>query len=175
MATLSWQSIAAYLATQQPGYAMRVASHRVEHPLDGGLTPTVALPMGQRGDYRAPVQGGRALHVYDFDRYYVAMLESAQLPSAAQSTGAEADANGVATGVALGSLLGLLFGRTAGAAAAGGALGALLGAASSSENYRRGLSDGPSRPARASIVTKVVKKSNSTPSGRTRGGRKYQP
>ena len=172
MGTISWQSISAYLATLQPGYAMRVASHRVEHPLDGGLKPTVALPIGQRGDYRALVQGGRALHVYDFDRYYVAMLESAQPPAALEPTGAEGDANGVATGMALGSLVGLLFGRTAGAAVAGGAFGALLVAASSPKNHRQGLSDVPSRPATASRVRKVVKKSNSMPSGRTRGGRK---
>jgi hypothetical protein len=174
MGILSWKSIATYLATQQPGYAMRVASHRVEHPLDGGLHPTVTLPIGQRGDYRTPVQGGYALHVYDFDRYYVAILESAQHPSAPQAIRTGGDATGVATGVAIGSLLGLLLGRTAGSAVAGGALGALLGAASRSENYRRGLSDRASRPAISSGVKKAVEKSNSTPSGRTRGGRKRQ-
>jgi hypothetical protein len=175
MPILSWKSVATLLARQPPGQAMRIASHTVEHPVDGGLRPTTALPVGQRGDYRLALDAGGALLVHDFGRYYVATLEQASLVLQPSPTSGEAEVNPVSIGMAVGRLLGLYLGRTSTAASVGAALGALGAALVVAEKNRGPLSDASDRPVRPQRVLKTVRKSHSTVPGTIQGRKKQKP
>src|SRR5262249_57253631 len=99
------------LAAQPAGARVRVRRPEVEHPLDGGLRVTLAMPVGQRADFMR-----EKLHVQDFGTHYEARLVDE--PGA----GAPVDPRAAA-----GALLGLLLCGTREAALVVALLGATLG------------------------------------------------
>jgi hypothetical protein len=124
----SWNAIAAALASRGPGARVRIEKFRVEHPRDGGLAPSLGLPVGQRADWRLPSPGCGPLHVREYDGHYVAHLGRAN-PNCDPIGHLASDAPQVMSGVAFGALLGLLLGRSKEATLAGAALGGLMGLA----------------------------------------------
>jgi hypothetical protein len=117
--TLRWTDVAAALDAEPKGTRVRLARALVPHPLDGGLVRALALPVGQRADFRLRV-GGRMLLVQDFGSHYEAFLDDREgddppLPGGPLTAGATA-----------GALLALLIGGTREATLVGALLGAVL-------------------------------------------------
>lgn len=117
---LRWLDIATGLRAHPRGTRLRLARRLVPHPLDGGLDRGIALPVGQRADFRLRLDD-QTLCVQDFGSHYEAFLDGHEGSEAA----AAADALGA--GAAAGALLALLVGGTREAALIGALLGAALG------------------------------------------------
>jgi hypothetical protein len=103
MTVFRWADVADRLAVEPDGTRFRCARHLAEHPRDAGLQPSIALPVGQRADFRLG-----DLHVQDFGTHYEARVVSH------------------AECMPLGAALGLLVGRTREAALVGLFLAAAL-------------------------------------------------
>ena len=117
--TWSWTDVAARLAAEPDGTRLRVARPLVQHPLDGGMTRALDLPVGQRADFRLAL-GARSLCVQDFGSHYEAFLDGG-------AEAAVAPEGVLAAGAAAGALLALLLGGTREATLVGALLGAALG------------------------------------------------
>jgi len=114
----TWSDVTARLAAEPEGTRLRLPRPLAQHPLDGGLTRGVDLPVGQRADFRLPC-GDRTLCVQDFGTHYEAFLVGAAPP---ETEGAAVDA-----GAGAGALVALLLAGTREAALVGALLGAALG------------------------------------------------
>jgi hypothetical protein len=123
-----WQQIVEGLAAQGSDASARIESHRIEHPRDGGLTPTFGLPRGQRATFRARLSDGSTLSVDDFGGYYEARINRAVPKIERPAPPAADDALGSVLGMsALGALLGLALGQSERSAMTGALVGGALG------------------------------------------------
>lgn len=127
---LTWQQVAYALAREAPGTAWRVAQHEVEHPRDGGLRPTVGMPLGQRASFRARLSDGGVLCVEDHGRFYDARIDRPAPVIQAAARPTPDAANTVLGLTAFGALLGLAFGRSEDGALTGALIGGVAGLAS---------------------------------------------
>src|SRR5207249_9410799 len=73
---LRWIEVASLLREEQPGTTVRLAAAHVEHPHDAGMLPSLAVPIGQRVEYRLHLGEGHDLVVADFVSSFKARLES---------------------------------------------------------------------------------------------------
>jgi hypothetical protein len=121
---LGWRAVAAFLVNQEEGTVMELERWRVEEPRAGGLKATVALPVGQRGEYRLRFSPRKTLMVLDLGPSYRAWVEVAQA-SPLENQLRDSPGSTVVGMVAAGALLGLALGRTKDAALTGAALGGL--------------------------------------------------
>lgn len=127
MTTMTWQEVVNSLAQEGAESTARISSHLVENPRDGGLTPTLSPPRGQRASFRAELADGRIVVVDDFGAIYEARLErlTSSKPCAPLGTG---NALGEAVGMAaLGALVGLMLGQSERSAMTGALLGGAIG------------------------------------------------
>lgn len=161
MKALTWLAVARLLATQPPGSKLRLRRPLTQHPKDGGLVPTLGLPVGQRADYRLNYGGDQILYVQDFGTHLEARLEPRRryVTTPVRAPAADGDeASALLGGAAAGALLGLLLGRSSSSAATGLLLGAIAGlAAGTAEVAPRALSQtlptaGPPKLARTGGV-----------------------
>lgn len=134
MKALTWLAVAKLLSGQPPGSKLRLRRSLTQHPKDGGLVPTVGLPVGQRADYRFDYGGEQLLYVQDFGTHLEARLEQRRSPVARAVAEPEADApdaDAMLGAAAVGGLIGLLLGRSSSSVATGLVLGAVAGLAAS--------------------------------------------
>jgi len=113
----TWTDIHDRLAAEPEGTRLRLPRPRVQHPLDGGLSRSIAAPVGQRADFRMTC-GERILHVQDFGSHYEAFFAAA--PDGEEAPGDPAACTGALVALALagtreatlvGALLGAALGR----------------------------------------------------------------
>ncbi|MBK8217906.1 MAG: hypothetical protein IPK71_29620 [Myxococcales bacterium] len=122
---LRWVGVAALLRGQPLGSIVRLPPARVEHPRDAGMVLALAVPVGQRADYRLDVGGGQDLVVSEFAHGFEARIEVR--PALADFERALRDAPGssVVGMIAAGALVGLALGRSKESALAGATIGGL--------------------------------------------------
>src|SRR4051812_36024576 len=72
---LTWAQVALHLKSQPPRSLLRLEKYAVQHPRDGGLHPSIGLPVGQQADYRLGYPNCGGLHVRDYGTHYVAHLD----------------------------------------------------------------------------------------------------
>ena len=124
----TWSAVADRLSGEAPGTRLGVEKYVAQHPKDGGLLPSIGLPVGQSADFRLKLPDCRGLHVQDFGTHYEAHID--QTDPACDLVGhLRNDAPGtfIATSALVGGLVGLLLGRSGQAFAAGLLLGAGAG------------------------------------------------
>jgi hypothetical protein len=131
--------VAHRLASEPSGTRLRLEKHLAEHPTDGGLRPSVGLPVGQTADFRLRLPDCRGLHVQDFGTHYEAHIDQTdpQCDLVAHLRD-DAPVTLVVSSALIGGLLGLLVGASKEAFAAGLVLGAGLGGMAAAENPNRG-------------------------------------
>lgn len=122
----TWHEVARHLATLTPGTVLAFDKARIQHPRDGGLTPSLGLPVGQRGDWRYSYPSCGGLHVRDFGRSYSAHLDRVN-PNCNPVDHVMQDTPQISGGAALGALIGLMLGRSKESALIGAAIGAIVG------------------------------------------------
>ncbi|CAM4282358.1 Glycine zipper domain-containing protein [Corallococcus exiguus] len=132
MKALTWHAVAKLLSSQPPGSKVRLRRSLTQHPKDGGLVPTLGLPVGQRADYRLDYGGEQVLYVQDFGTHLEARLDPRRPPVTRAAIGASSEApdtDAMLGGAAVGGLIGLLFGRSSSSVVTGLVLGAVAGLA----------------------------------------------
>jgi hypothetical protein len=163
MKSLTWQQVAQLLAAQAPGTKLRLPRHLTQHPADGGLSPTVGFPVGQRADYRLDDGGAQVLYVQDFGTHLEARLEIRTARTHAALNAGEAvtadEASTLVGTAVLGGLVGLLLGRSKDAALMGLMMGAVAGASAMAAEPNKALSEkgkasGTPEWARAALTAK---------------------
>jgi hypothetical protein len=129
-----WRDLLPWIKQHAAGTVLRLEKWQVEHPRDGGLRPSVGLPMGQQSDFRLRLADCSGLHVRDFGTHYEAHIDQVD-PDCDPVDHLVKDAPDVAISgaAALGALLGTALGRSKEAALVGGLLGALVGAAAANQ------------------------------------------
>ncbi len=128
----TWSQIGLHLQTQSPGTRIRLKASQVEHPQDAGMVPGIALPIGQRTDYRIDIGREHRLAVQDFGSHYEACLERIITPSELEKALKKSPGSTVLGATALGALLGVAIGRTESAALTGALIGGLAAIAGAS-------------------------------------------
>jgi hypothetical protein len=130
----TWEMVANRLSTEPAGTRLRVEKHLAEHPKDGGLRPSIGLPVGQTADFRLRLPDCRGLHVQDFGTHYEAHIDqtdpACDLVAHLRN---DAPATFMLTSALVGGLVGLLLGRSGQAFAAGLVLGAGVGGVAAAE------------------------------------------
>ncbi len=126
----TWSNVINALKSSPPGSAVRIPAPQIAHPLDAHMTPTVALQVGQRADFRIVLDQGTVCHVRDFGGHYDAQLYTVvphfipQPPVLPSNPGAA-----ILGGTAFGALLGAALGGTKNGAFTGALIGGLAGLA----------------------------------------------
>lgn len=137
MSSITWATVATALHRCPQGAVLRLPKARMEHPSQGGLRLSIAVPRGQLATYQRALEGSSSLWVRDFGSHYDASLER-MLPVVRPLPD---DSNPIVSGAAAGSLVGALLGRSTAALFIGAALGGALAALATTNSNPAQMSD----------------------------------
>lgn len=153
----TWSGVINALRSVPPGSTVRIPATQIAHPLDAYMTPTIALQVGQRADFRIALDQWTICHVRDFGGYYDVQLYAVMPPLLPQPPVMPSNPGAaILSSTALGGLLGAALGGTKDGAIAGALIGGIAGLAAVGVNS---ASTSPETTRAAKELLEVLMKS----------------